>query len=54
MKLADPVGHRFLAQAAFQTIRSASPFPVMEGRDGDYMAQVRIRYRLDDQSNPKK
>jgi protein TonB len=48
MKLVDPSGHRFLAQAAFETIRSASPFPVMEGRDGDYTARVNIRYRLED------
>jgi TonB family protein len=54
MKLADPVGHRFLVQAAFETIRSASPFPVMEGRDGDYTAQVCIRYRLEDQHSQKK
>ncbi|MDR2078579.1 MAG: energy transducer TonB, partial [Treponema sp.] len=32
LRVADPSGHRFLAQAAFETIRSASPFPVMEGR----------------------
>jgi protein TonB len=48
MRLADPSGHRFLAQAAFETIRSASPFPVMEGREGDYTIQVSIRYRLED------
>jgi TonB family protein len=48
MKLTDPSGHRFLAQAAFETIRSASPFPVMEGREGAYTVQVSIRYRLED------
>jgi TonB family protein len=48
MRLADPSGHRFLAQAAFETIRSASPFPVMEGHEGDYTVQVSIRYRLED------
>jgi protein TonB len=47
LKLADPSGHRFLAQAAFETIRSASPFPV-KGRDEDYPVQVSIRYRLED------
>jgi TonB family protein len=47
LRLADPSGHRFLAQAAFETIRSASPFPVMEGHEGDYTVQVSIRYRLD-------
>jgi protein TonB len=46
-RLADSSGHRFLAQAAFETIRSASPFPVMEGRAGDYTLQVCIQYRLD-------
>ncbi|MDR2245534.1 MAG: energy transducer TonB [Treponema sp.] len=60
LRLADPSGHRFLAQAAFETIRSASPFPVMEGRDGNYTVQVSIRYRLEDEdprtgsyANPK-
>jgi TonB family protein len=48
MKLVDPSGHRFLAQAAFETIRSASPFPVMEGREGAYTVQVSIRYRLEE------
>jgi TonB family protein len=52
--LADPSGHRFLVQAAFETIRSASPFPIMEGREGDYTAQVNIRYRLEDQATHKK
>ncbi|MDR0630102.1 MAG: energy transducer TonB [Treponema sp.] len=52
--LADPSGHRFLAQAAFETIRSASPFPIREGREGDYTAQVNIRYRLEDQAAQKK
>jgi TonB family protein len=47
VQLADAAGHRFLAQAAFESVRSASPFPVMEGR-GDYPVQVRIRYRLED------
>jgi TonB family protein len=49
LRLADPSGHRFLVQAAFETIRSASPFPVMEGRAGDYTVQVSIRYRLEDE-----
>jgi TonB family protein len=48
VRLAGPSDHRFLAQAAFETIRSAVPFPVMEGRDRDYTAQVCIRYRLED------
>jgi protein TonB len=48
MRLADKDGHRFLAQAAFETIRSASPFPVREGWDGDYTIQVNIRYQLED------
>ena len=48
MRLVDPSGHRFLAQAAFETIRSASPFPVMEGHEGDYAVQVSIRYHLED------
>jgi TonB family protein len=48
LRLADPSGHRFLAQAAFETIRSASPFPVMEGHKGEYPVQVRIRYHLEE------
>ena len=47
MRLADASGHRFLAQAAFETIRSAAPFPVMEGRGGDYKVEVTIRYQLE-------
>ncbi|MDR2245461.1 MAG: TonB family protein [Treponema sp.] len=54
LRLADPSGHRFLAQAAFETIRSAGPFPVREGREGDYTARVTIRYRLEDQTTHKK
>ena len=54
IRLADPSGHRFLAQAAFETIRSASPFPLREGREGEYTAQVNIRYRLEDQATQKK
>jgi TonB family protein len=53
MTLADPSGHRFLAQAAFETIRSASPFPVMEGHDGEYTVQVSIRYRLEDETSKR-
>jgi protein TonB len=48
LRLADTSGHRFLAQAALETIRSASPFPVMEGHAGEYPVQVRIRYHLED------
>ncbi|MDR2343707.1 MAG: energy transducer TonB [Spirochaetaceae bacterium] len=48
LRQADNSGHRFLAQAAFETIRSAAPFPVMEGRGGDYTVQVNIRYQLED------
>ncbi|MDR0376313.1 MAG: energy transducer TonB [Spirochaetaceae bacterium] len=51
IQLADTSGHRFLTQAAIETIRSASPFPVMEGREADYTARVSIRYRLEDQAN---
>jgi protein TonB len=51
LSMADPSGHRFLVQAAFETIHSASPFPVMEGREGDYTARVSIRYQLEDQAN---
>jgi TonB family protein len=54
MSPADPSGHRFLVQAAFETIRSASPFPVKEGHEGDYTARVSIRYQLEDQTNKKK
>jgi TonB family protein len=52
IQLADPSGHRFLAQAAFETIRSSGPFPVMEGRDRDYKVQITIRYQLEDGINP--
>jgi protein TonB len=48
IRLAEPSGHRFLGQAAVETIRSASPFPVMEGLEGEYRAQVNIRYRLEE------
>jgi TonB family protein len=51
IQLADPSGHRFLAQAAFETIRSSSPFPVREDRGGDYTMQVTIRYQLEDKIN---
>ncbi|MDR1957091.1 MAG: energy transducer TonB [Treponema sp.] len=46
LTLADPSGHRFLAQAAFETVRSASPLPVMEDRKTDYTVRIAIRYRL--------
>jgi protein TonB len=39
-------GHPFLAQAAAETVRAASPFPVMEGRAGDYAVRITIRYQL--------
>ena len=38
--------HPFLAQAALETVRAASPFPVMEGRAGDYAVRITIRYQL--------
>jgi TonB family protein len=50
IQLADTTGHRLLAQAAFQTIRSSSPFPVPENQNGDYTVQVTIRYQLEDQT----
>jgi protein TonB len=43
----DSRAHPFLAQAALETVRSASPFPVMEGRNGDFSLQVTIRYELE-------
>jgi hypothetical protein len=31
-------------------VYSSSPFPVLEGREGDYAIQVSIRYRLEDEA----
>jgi TonB family protein len=39
--------HPFLADAALQTARSAAPFPVWEGRRGEYSLQVTIRFQLE-------
>jgi TonB family protein len=39
--------HPFLADAALQTARSASPFPVWEGRRGEYSLQVTLRFQLE-------
>jgi TonB family protein len=43
-------GHRFLVQAALETARTAAPFPVIEGQDGDFNVQVTLRYQLEDKS----
>jgi TonB family protein len=43
--------HRFLGQAAVETIRAASPFPVMAGmnyQEMNYPVRVTIRYRLEE------
>ncbi|MDR1586207.1 MAG: TonB family protein [Treponema sp.] len=45
LKLGD--AHPFLVQAAAETVKSASPFPVMEGKTGEYTMKVTIRYRLE-------
>jgi TonB family protein len=39
--------HPFLADAALQTARSAAPFPVWEGRRGEYSLQVTMRFQLE-------
>ena len=43
--------HPFLAQAALETVKSASPFPVMEGSAGEFSVQVTIRYQLETANN---
>jgi TonB family protein len=43
--------HRFLGQAAIETIRAASPFPLMAGmnyQEMNYPVRVTIRYRLEE------
>jgi TonB family protein len=48
--LAD-AAHRFLGQAAVETVRSASPFPAAPAADNqgkDYPVRVTIRYRLEE------
>jgi protein TonB len=42
----DSRAHPFLVQAALETVKSASPFPVMEGAEGDFSLLVTIRYEL--------
>jgi protein TonB len=42
----DRAAHPFLAQAALETVKSASPFPVREGIESDFSLQVTIRYEL--------
>jgi protein TonB len=39
--------HPFLVQAALETVKSASPFPVMEGMEGDFSLRLTIRYQLE-------
>jgi protein TonB len=42
--------HRFLAQAAVETVRSASPFPALSGMNRqEYPVRVTIRYRLEEE-----
>jgi TonB family protein len=47
--LADSA-HRFLGQAAVETVRSASPFPApaLNNKGKDYPVRVTIRYRLEE------
>jgi protein TonB len=42
----DSRAHPFLVQAALETVKSASPFPVREGMSGDFSVRVTIRYEL--------
>ena len=39
--------HPFLVQAALETVRSAVPFPVMEGSGEEYSLSVTIRFQLE-------
>jgi protein TonB len=47
LRAGDAPAHPFLAQAALETVRSAAPFPVMEGRAEEYFLRVTIRFRLE-------
>jgi protein TonB len=47
LRAGDAPAHPFLAQAALETVRSAAPFPVMEGRAEDYSLRVTIRFQLE-------
>jgi TonB family protein len=44
---AAKAAHPFLVQAALETVKSAGPFPVMEGSAGDFSVQLTIRYQLE-------
>jgi TonB family protein len=39
--------HPFLADAALRTARAAAPFPVWEGRRGEYSLRVTMRFQLE-------
>jgi protein TonB len=39
--------HPFLMQAALETVKSASPFPVLEREGGDFSVHVTIKYQLE-------
>ncbi|MDR1899145.1 MAG: energy transducer TonB [Treponema sp.] len=49
----EAAAHRFLGQAAVETVKSAAPFPVpagaAAGREEQYPVRVTIRYRLEDE-----
>jgi protein TonB len=47
LRAGEGPAHPFLAQAALETVRSAAPFPVMEGRGEDYSLRVTIRFQLE-------
>ena len=44
---AESAAHPFLAQAALETVKSASPFPVLEGSAGDFPVRMVMRYQLE-------
>jgi protein TonB len=47
LRAGDAPAHPFLVQAALETVRSAAPFPVMEGRVEEYFLRVTIRFQLE-------
>jgi TonB family protein len=47
LRAGDGPAHPFLVQAALETVKSAAPFPVMEGSGEDYALRVTIRFQLE-------
>jgi protein TonB len=47
LRAGEGPAHPFLVQAALETVRSAAPFPLMEGRGEEYSIRVTIQFRLE-------